>query len=60
MTGSLIKILWTKFFLSDGNGIKIEAGDKLGKTIIFARNHNHAEFIRERFDKNFPHMAGKS
>jgi len=40
-------------------GLKIEGGDKLGKTIIFAKNHQHAEFIVERFDKNYPHLAGK-
>jgi len=40
-------------------GLKVDAGDKLGKTIIFARNHKHAEFIVERFDANYPHLAGK-
>ena len=41
------------------SGLKIEGGDKLGKTIIFAKNHDHAEFIAKRFDKNYPHLAGK-
>ena len=41
------------------NGIKVEGGDRLGKTIIFARNHKHAVFIQERFDENYPHLAGK-
>ncbi|MFN8391796.1 MAG: DEAD/DEAH box helicase family protein [Bdellovibrionota bacterium] len=41
------------------NGIKIEGGDKLGKSIIFAKNHNHAVFIEERFNRNYPHLAGK-
>ena len=41
------------------HGLKIEGGDKLGKTIIFAKNHDHAAFIVERFDKNYPHLAGK-
>ena len=41
------------------NGIKIEGGDKLGKTIIFAKNTKHAEFIVEQFDKNYPNLAGK-
>ncbi|MBB6462268.1 DEAD/DEAH box helicase family protein [Flammeovirga kamogawensis] len=36
------------------NGIKVDDGDKIGKTIIFARNHRHAEFIKERFDINYP------
>lgn len=40
-------------------GIKIEGGDKLGKTIIFAKNHKHAVFIEERFNKNYPEYAGK-
>lgn len=39
-------------------GLKVESGDRLGKTIIFAKNHKHAEFIVERFDKNYPHLKG--
>lgn len=41
------------------NGIKVEGGDKIGKTIIFAKSSKHAEFIVEQFDKNYPHLAGK-
>ena len=40
-------------------GIKVEGGDKLGKTIIFAKSHDHAVFIEERFNKNYPEYAGK-
>lgn len=40
------------------NGQKIEGGDKLGKTIIFAKNHTHAIFIEERFNKNYPEYGG--
>ncbi|MBX2980484.1 MAG: DEAD/DEAH box helicase family protein [Flavobacteriales bacterium] len=40
------------------HGIKVEGGDKLGKTIVFARNHPHALAIRQRFEKQFPHYAG--
>ncbi len=40
------------------DGIKVEGGDKLGKTIIFAKNHNHAVFIEERFNKNYPEYSG--
>jgi type I restriction enzyme R subunit len=40
-------------------GIKVEGGDKLGKTIIFAKSHKHAEFIEKRFNKNYPEHAGK-
>ena len=39
-------------------GVKVAGGDRLGKTIIFAKNHNHALFIQERFDKNYPHLKG--
>ena len=36
------------------HGIKVAGGDKLGKTIVFAKNHKHAVFIQERFEKNYP------
>lgn len=39
-------------------GLHIEGGDKLGKTIIFAKKHNHAKFIEERFNKNYPEYSG--
>ncbi len=41
------------------HGIKVEGGDKLGKTIIFAKSHKHAVFIQERFDLMFPQYGGK-
>ena len=41
-------------------GCQEASGDRLGKSVIFARNHKHAEFIRERFDYNYPHLAGKA
>ncbi|MDP2619161.1 MAG: DEAD/DEAH box helicase family protein [Hyphomicrobiales bacterium] len=40
------------------HGLKVEDGDRLGKTIVFAKNHNHAMFIAERFDANYPHLKG--
>lgn len=40
------------------NGIKVADGDRLGKTIVFARSHEHAQFIVERFDANYPHLKG--
>lgn len=40
------------------DGLKVAGGDRLGKTIIFAKNHRHAEFIVERFDANFPALKG--
>ena len=41
------------------NGIKVEGGDVLGKTIIFAVNQNHANFIADRFNANYPKYDGK-
>lgn len=41
------------------NGVKFEGGDKLGKSIIFAKNHKHAVFIEKRFNKNYPEYSGK-
>lgn len=40
------------------NGLKVAESDWLGKTIIFAKNHKHAQFIAERFDANYPHLKG--
>ncbi|MBE6790088.1 MAG: DUF4145 domain-containing protein [Ruminococcaceae bacterium] len=40
------------------NGIKIDYGQKIGKTIIFAKNHRHAEKIFEIFNKEYPHLNG--
>ncbi|MBS1714926.1 MAG: DEAD/DEAH box helicase family protein [Armatimonadetes bacterium] len=39
-------------------GLKVDGGDKLGKTIIFAKNHDHAVFIADRFNKNYPIYKG--
>ena len=39
-------------------GQKVAGGDRLGKTIIFAKNNDHADFIAERFDANYPHLKG--
>ena len=40
------------------NGNKVEGGDRLAKTILFARNQKHAEFIEERFNHHYLHLAG--
>ena len=37
-------------------GMKIDYGQKIGKTIIFAKNHLHAEKILEVFNKEYPHL----
>ena len=39
-------------------GIRVAGGDRLGKTIIFAQNKRHAEFILERFNKLYPKYKG--
>ncbi|GAB5390153.1 MAG: DEAD/DEAH box helicase family protein [Alphaproteobacteria bacterium] len=41
------------------NGLKVDEGDKLGKTIIFAKNSKHAQFIAERFNANYPQHKGQ-
>ncbi|WP_379866488.1 DEAD/DEAH box helicase family protein [Marinobacter sp. M5B] len=41
------------------NGHRVEGGDRLGKTIIFARNQDHAEFIEKRFNHHYPKHAGQ-
>ena len=35
-------------------GLKVQGGEKIGKTIIFAYNHNHAKQIVERFYLLYP------
>jgi type I restriction enzyme R subunit len=35
-------------------GIKIEGGDKIGRTIIFAANQEHAKFIVDCFTERYP------
>lgn len=39
-------------------GIHVAGGDRIGKTIIFAQNKRHAEFIIERFNKLYPKYKG--
>lgn len=39
-------------------GHKVAGGDRLGKTIVFAKNQRHAEFIQKRFDANYPEYRG--
>lgn len=40
------------------NGLKVDYGNKIGKSIIFAKNHRHAEKIYEVFGKEYPHLVG--
>jgi type I restriction enzyme R subunit len=39
-------------------GQRVGGGERIGKTIIFAKNHAHAEFISQRFDINYPEHKG--
>lgn len=38
------------------DGIKVAGGDRLGKTIIFAKNQRHADYIYDRFIANYPSL----
>lgn len=40
-------------------GLTVAGGDRLGKTILFAKNQAHADFIAERFNANYPHYRGE-
>ncbi|MFO5527682.1 MAG: DEAD/DEAH box helicase family protein [Cuspidothrix sp.] len=40
-------------------GVKVAGGDILGKTIIFAKNQAHANFIADRFNINYPQFKGE-
>jgi len=40
-------------------GHTVAGGDRLGKTIVFAKNNAHANFIADRFNANYPHYAGQ-
>jgi type I restriction enzyme R subunit len=40
------------------HGHRVAGGDRLGKTIIFARNSHHTEFIAQRLDLSYPDYAG--
>src|SRR5699024_2436320 len=37
-------------------GHHVAGGDRLGKTIVFAMNQRHAQFLKERFDAQYPHL----
>lgn len=39
------------------NGLKVNGGDQIGKTIIFAKSHLEAEKIVERFQKIYAHLG---
>ena len=39
-------------------GLKINYGETIGKTIIFAKSHLHAKKILEIFNQDYPHLPG--
>ena len=41
------------------NGIRNASGQLVGKSIIFARNHEHAMLLRNVFDEMYPQYGGK-
>jgi type I restriction enzyme R subunit len=47
----VLEVLMTK-------GQRVAGGDRLGKTIVFAKNNAHAEFIEQRFNANYPEFKG--
>jgi type I restriction enzyme R subunit len=48
------KVLAT--LMTDGH--KVAGGDRLGKTIVFAKNRDHALFIERRFNEQYPEYGG--
>lgn len=54
-TGTIDAIIQTLM----NEGLKIQSGEKLGKTIIFAYNHKHAEAIVNRFNALYPELGGQ-
>jgi type I restriction enzyme R subunit len=58
---SLFNIDTVDLVISDlmKRGIKVKGGDRLGKTIIFAANRSHADFIVERFNILYPEYKGE-
>ncbi|MBQ7251499.1 MAG: DEAD/DEAH box helicase family protein [Kiritimatiellae bacterium] len=42
------------------HGLRIDYGGKLGKTIVFAQSHRHAEKILEVFGREYPALAGQA
>lgn len=40
------------------NGYHVDSGDTIGKTIVFAKNQKHAEFIETVFNQQYPQFSG--
>lgn len=54
-TGTIDAIIQTLM----NDGLKVQSGEKLGKSIIFAYNHDHAQAIVDRFNLLYPDLAGQ-
>ena len=39
------------------NGLKVQSGNKIGKSIIFCYNHQHAELVVQRFGVLYPELG---
>ena len=42
------------------NGFRVDEGNKIGKTIVFAKNKTHAEYIKKVFDDLYPSRADEA
>ncbi|CAG7844537.1 Putative DNA repair helicase RadD [Pseudoclavibacter triregionum] len=42
------------------DGHTVDEGERLAKTIIFAKNQDHAEFIERRFNAQYPELGGQA
>jgi type I restriction enzyme R subunit len=40
------------------HGIRVADGSRIGKTILFARNHDHAVLLQNLFDEMYPQYGG--
>jgi len=40
------------------HGRRVAGGDRIGKTIVFAKNNDHAKFIADRFNTAYPRFHG--
>jgi type I restriction enzyme R subunit len=40
------------------HGHRVAGGDRIGKTIVFAKNNDHAKFIADRFNTAYPRFHG--
>ncbi|MBK9013585.1 MAG: hypothetical protein IPM82_05595 [Saprospiraceae bacterium] len=56
--GCSIRIRSSRCSMRSSHGHRVESGDKIGKTIIFANSQDHAEFIEKVFNEQYPEHRG--